>query len=149
MTSLTASVIERNVARLAGRVIAPEDHIGVDVIDIPTLARQLERVGDRLAQRWFTEAELTFGAGDCDRLAATLAGKEAVAKVLGTGIRGVVRWTTIEILRRPEGAPYVRLHAGARDRADELSLESIAISLCHEGAFAIAVANGCVSKAHR
>jgi holo-[acyl-carrier protein] synthase len=150
MTSLIASLLERDIERLADRVIAPgSEHIGVDVVDIPTLTRQLDRGGDRLAQRWFTEAELAFAAGDLDRLAATLAGKEAIAKVLGTGIRGAVRWTTIEILRRPDGAPYARLHAGARDRADELALESIAISLCHEGAIAVAIASGCASKAHR
>jgi len=90
----------------------------------------------------FTSEELSFAAGQPDRLATTLAGKEAVAKVLGTGIRGRVRWKTIEIARRPDGAPFVRLRAGARDRAAEIGVDEIAISLCHEGTVALAIASG-------
>lgn len=143
MTVATPSSIEFSLARLADGVIVPDcRHVGIDAVDIPTFSRQLDIGGPKLAKRWFTEEELSFAAGQCDRLAATLAGKEAVAKVLGTGIRGPVRWKTIEIPRRPDGAPFVRLHAGARDRAAEIGVDDVAVSLCHEGTMALAIASG-------
>jgi holo-[acyl-carrier protein] synthase len=115
-------------------------HVGVDVVNIDEFERQLATVGPRLGARWFTQEELAFCEGAEDRLAVTFAGKEAVSKVLGTGIRGEVRWKYIEIPRRPDGAPFVRLHDGAQRRADELSIKHIAVTLCHEGRLAIAVA---------
>lgn len=150
MSAATAPRIELSLARLADRAVASGSrHVGVDAVDIPTFSRQLDAGGRKLAERWFTEEELAFADGDRDRLAATLAGKEAVAKVLGTGIRGTVRWTTIEIPRRPEGAPFVRLHAGARDRADTIGVDAVAISLCHEGTVALAVASGVTTRTPR
>jgi holo-[acyl-carrier protein] synthase len=115
-------------------------NVGVDVVDIETLARLIERGGDRLAARFYTWGERNYCAGDPDRLATTLAGKEAVAKALGTGIRGGVRWTDIEILREPTGAPCVALTGTAAARAREQSVGRIALSLCHEPPVAVAVA---------
>lgn len=116
--------------------------IGVDVVESPVLARLLDKLGERLAGRLYTRAEERFCDGDADRRASTLAGKEAVAKALGTGIRGGVRWTDIEILRSQTGAPYARLHGRAADRAAELRLRDIAVSLGHEGNVAFAIAMG-------
>jgi holo-[acyl-carrier protein] synthase len=150
MSAVIVSRIELSLARLAERAVVPGSrHVGVDAVDIARFSRQLDVGGRKLAERWFTEEELAFANGDRDRLAATLAGKEAVAKVLGTGIRGAVRWKTIEIPRRAEGAPFVRLHAGARDRAHELGVDDIAVSLCHEGMTALAVASGCMARGAR
>lgn len=115
--------------------------VGVDLVDITQLERQLAAAGDRLARRWFTASERTFCGGDVDRLASTLAGKEAVAKVLRTGFRTGVRWTQIEIEREPDGSPVVVLHDVARRRAELLGLTGVAISLCHEGNLAVAVAS--------
>ena len=150
MSATAASRIELRLTRLARRTVTPGSRrIGVDAVDIPTFSRQLDAGGRKLAERWFTDEELAFADGDHDRLAATLAGKEAVAKVLGTGIRGAVRWRTIEISRRPAGAPFVRLHAGAQDRAHTIGVDDVAVSLCHEGTMALAVASGVTTKAVR
>lgn len=116
-------------------------HVGVDAVDIDAFSHQLHRGGPRLVSRWFTPTEISFCAEDHDRLATTFAGKEAVAKTLGTGIRSGVRWRQIEIARRPEGAPFVRLFGTARRRASELGIDYIAISLCHERSMAMAVAS--------
>src|SRR5262245_43229498 len=100
MTTATTRRVELSLARLVGRAVAPgAQQVGVDAVDITDFSRHLDVGGPKLAARWFTDAELQFADGDRDRLAATLAGKEAVAKVLGTGIRGPVRWKTIEVLR--------------------------------------------------
>jgi holo-[acyl-carrier protein] synthase len=62
-----------------------------------------------------------------------------VLKVLGTGIRGV-GLREVEIATRSTGEPYVRLHARALRKARDLGISSIAVSLCHEDDFALAVA---------
>jgi holo-[acyl-carrier protein] synthase len=141
-TMTKAAELERSTLNLVHEVVARGNasQIGVDVVEIDRFARQLKAAGERLAARWFTSAETDFCAGEPDRLAATLAGKEAVAKVLRSGFRGGVRWTQIEILREPAGAPYVQLRGAAAQRATLMAIERVAISLCHEGPYAVAVA---------
>jgi holo-[acyl-carrier protein] synthase len=123
------------------------DLLGVDLVNMPDFDRQLRVVGTRLRERMFTIEERDFCGQDTQRLASTLAGKEAVAKVLGTGFRSGVRWTDVEILREPTGRPYTRLSGGAQRRASELGLRKLAISLCHEPPFAVAVAAGISAEA--
>jgi holo-[acyl-carrier protein] synthase len=125
------------------------DLLGVDMVNMPDFDRQLRVVGPRLGERMFSAEERDFCEGDIERLATTLAGKEAVAKVLGTGFRAGVRFHDIQILREPAGRPYARLSGGAQRRASELGLRDVAISLCHETPFAVAVAAGVSGEAAR
>jgi holo-[acyl-carrier protein] synthase len=143
MSTASIAQMSTRVELAAGRGVLPGTaHVGVDLVEIQMLTRLLQAGGARLSARWFTPAETAFCAGEHDRLAATLAGKEATAKLLGTGFRAGVRWTDIEVLRHSDGAPYVVLRGGAHRRAQKLCIASIAISLCHEGPFAVAVASG-------
>jgi phosphopantetheine--protein transferase-like protein len=142
MSAATSELVEMTLTNLARTAVVPSaKHLGVDIVDIADFARCLDTSGPKLATRLFTNAELRFADGEHDRLAVTLAGKEAVSKVLGTGIRGTVRWKTIEVLRREDGAPFVLLHEGASERARQLGIAEIAISLCHESTLAVAVAS--------
>ena len=61
--------------------------------------------------------------------------------MLGLGVRGV-GWRDIEIVRLPTGAPSVRLHGRARTRAEQLGMGRIAVSISHEGDYAVAIAFG-------
>lgn len=146
MTTISREDIAERVLRGALRdaVLATPlfPRVGVDAVDIDALGHSLAIAGERLVARLFSSDERMFCQGDRDRFATTLAGKEAVAKVLGTGLRTGVTWQHIEILREPSGQPYVRLTGPAEARAKELGLRSLAISLCHEKplAFAVAVA---------
>ena len=56
-------------------------------------------------------------------------------------MRGV-GWTEIEILRLPTGAPAVSLHGRAARRAEQLGMGRIAVSISHEGDYAVAIAFG-------
>jgi holo-[acyl-carrier protein] synthase len=58
-------------------------------------------------------------------------------KALGTGVRGVA-WRDIEILPNPRGKPLVTLYRTAADRAAQIGLHQIDISLSHSRAYAIA-----------
>lgn len=131
------------VWRAAREVVGPgNDLLGIDMVNMADFDRQLRVVGERLYERLFTTEERDFCGHDTGRLASTLAGKEAVAKVLGTGFRAGVRFRDIEILRQPAGRPYARLSGGAQRRASELGLRNLSVSLCHEAPLAVAVAAG-------
>jgi len=91
----------------------------------------------------FTERELAACKGRPDRLAARFAAKEAVSKVLGTGI-GQVAWRDIEVVNDPAGRPDLRLDGQAAQLAGELGLHIWSVSLSHtqEQAVAFVVAAG-------
>jgi holo-[acyl-carrier protein] synthase len=81
-----------------------------------------------------------------ERLASRLAGKEAVLKALGTGIRGV-GLRDIEIVTTPVGRPTVVLHDRAAAAANRAGIERVEVSLCHEEDYALAVAVGIAESA--
>ena len=124
-------------------------YTGVDLIEIERIARAVERWGDRFLERVFTPAELAAYRARPASLAARWAAKEAVAKLLGVGLRGLggagrlenaLVWTEIEVLSDPEGRPALALHGRAAARAQALGLGPIALSLSHTREHAIASA---------
>lgn len=115
---------------------------GIDLVEVRRVERLLEKFGPRFMRRVFTPAEQAYCAGRrraAPHLAARLAGKEAVAKVLGSGL-GSVAWTDIEILNLPSGEPCVQLHGEAGRRLAALGGGKINISLTHTADLAMAVA---------
>ncbi len=111
--------------------------VGVDVIEIDRVGKALARHGTRFLGRVYTEREEKYCRGRVSELAVRFAGKEAVMKALGTGVRGV-GWREIEILPDRRGKPYVILHDRAKRRADDLGLKEFAVSLSHARAYAAA-----------
>ena len=114
---------------------------GVDLLLIERFASVLERHPERFPRRILTDRERDYCGGRLAEMAVRFAGKEAVMKCLGTGVRGV-KWREIEILANARGKPVVILHGGARERAHELGLERIEISLTHERHLVCAFAVG-------
>ncbi len=112
--------------------------VGVDAIEIWRIQRAVERFGERFLRRIYTEAERARYAHRLAELAARFAAKEAVMKALGTGVRGV-RWRDIEVLPNRRGKPLIRLYNTAAERARQLGLRHIAVSLTHSRDLAIAV----------
>lgn len=112
--------------------------VGVDIIEIERVAAVIERWQARFLERVYTEAERYYCRGRVPELAARFAGKEAISKALGTGIRGLA-WRDLEILPDPLGKPMVTLHDRARARAEHLGLRHFAISLSHSRDFAVAM----------
>jgi holo-[acyl-carrier protein] synthase len=115
--------------------------LGIDIIKIERIAAALKRFGDRFPKRVLTDAEQRYVRNRPQNFAGRWAAKEAVSKVLGLGVRGV-GWRDIEIARLPTGAPSVRLHGRAKARADQLGMGRIAVSISHEGDYAVAIAFG-------
>jgi holo-[acyl-carrier protein] synthase len=115
--------------------------LGIDIIKVERIANAIKRFGDRFPRRVLTEAEQRYVRNRPENFAGRWAAKEAVSKVLGLGVRGV-GWTEIEIERLPTGAPSVRLHRRAKRRAEQLGMGRIAVSISHEGDYAVAIAFG-------
>jgi holo-[acyl-carrier protein] synthase len=115
--------------------------LGIDIIKIERIAAAIKRFGDRFANRVLTEHEQRYVRMRPQNFAGRWAAKESVSKVLGLGVRGV-GWRDIEILRLPTGAPSVRLHGRAKTRAEQLGMGRIAVSISHEGDYAVAIAFG-------
>jgi len=112
--------------------------VGVDLIEVPRIARAVERWGVRFLRRVYTANEIALCDGRVPELAVRFAGKEAISKALGTGLVGI-DWTEMEILADFRGKPIVRLHGRARKRAEELGLHRWAISLTHTKGHAMAM----------
>ncbi len=114
---------------------------GVDAIEIKRIEGVLRRHGQRFLDRIFTPAEVRYCRGRARELAARFAAKEAVSKALGTGMRGI-RWREMEVVPDRRGKPHVRLHGAAKERARNLGIEDLAISLTHARDLAIAMVVG-------
>lgn len=112
-------------------------YTGVDLIEIRRIAGVLERYPNRFLEKIFTNGERLYSRGRAAQLASRFAGKEAVMKALGTGVRGVP-WKDIEITRKRGQAPEILLHRKALSKAKELGITRIAISLSHSREMAIA-----------
>jgi len=115
--------------------------VGVDMVEIGRIEAAMKRWGERFLRRIYTESELIICGGSVSSLSCRFAGKEAVMKALGTGVKGV-SWREIEILADNRGNPVVRLYGRAKDRAAKLSLKEFSVSLSDTRQFAIAVVIG-------
>ncbi len=110
---------------------------GIDLIEISRVRDAIERHGERLVSRVFTETEQRDSGGRFASLAARFAAKEAVAKALGCGF-GPIGWTEVEIISDGNRMPHLLLHGRARKLADELGLSNWSVSLSHTESHAIA-----------
>ncbi|MEW5921731.1 MAG: holo-ACP synthase [Bacillota bacterium] len=123
-------------------VRGPVTGVGVDLIRVARVTRAYRRRPARFLQRIFSlgeQAALAQRSNPLPSLAARFAAKEAVAKALGCGI-GPVRWNELEIMRGERGEPVVRLLGGAARLARQLGVAGVAVSLAHDGPWAIAFA---------
>jgi len=110
---------------------------GVDIIEVDRLEKINPGIRVRFIDRVYTKTEKEICGNNYACLAGRFAAKEAVAKVLGTGI-GEIRWKDIEILRGEEGQPIIKLHAKAKTKEIELEIQQWAISISHSRTLAIA-----------
>ena len=112
---------------------------GIDTIEISRVEDGIAQFGERFLNRFFTAGERADCKDEAHRLAARFAGKEAVAKALGTGI-GTVGWRDIEIRGGEAGRPNLLLHGAAAAASEALGLTEWDISLTHTQTDASAVA---------
>lgn len=115
--------------------------IGSDICSIKRIEAAYERFGGRFLDRILTSGEKKYVLSKpkdfLSRVAARFAAKEATSKALGTGLIGV-GWKEIEVVRLPSGAPTIKLHGRASQRAEEIGLAYFEVTMSHERDYAIA-----------
>jgi holo-[acyl-carrier protein] synthase len=117
--------------RKAGGVIVG---IGVDLVSLPRFAQLMERRGEAAIGRFFTAAEAERcrqSKSSLESFAARFAAQEAFFKALGTGWGLGGRWTEVEVVSAPSGAPSLRLTGRAAEAAAERGVSAIHLSLTH------------------
>jgi holo-[acyl-carrier protein] synthase len=114
---------------------------GIDIAEVPRIARSIERFGDRFIQRVFTDGEIRYcnsKANRVERYAARFAAKEAAMKAIGTGWNYGVTWRDVEVSRIPGGRPTIRFHGKAAEFANKIGARNVALSISHTEQIAIA-----------
>ena len=116
---------------------------GIDLVDCPRIEQMIQRHGERFIKRVFTDAEQSYARAnknDVEKLAGRFAAKEAILKLMGTGWRGKIAWTDIEVINNAAGQPEVSLSGEVKKIAHKLDIKHISVSITHTANFAIASA---------
>ena len=122
---------------------------GIDLVDCPRIEEMVKQHGERFVNRIFTAAEQAYAEankGRIEKLAGRFAAKEAILKLMGTGWRGKIAWTDIEVINNPAGQPEVTLDGEVKKLAEKLGIEHISVSITHTANFAIASAVALAEK---
>jgi len=116
---------------------------GIDLVETGRVAGMMKEHGDRFLNRVFTPAEVAYARStrdEIEKLSGRFAAKEAVLKLVGTGWRGKIAWTDIEVINNAMGQPEVTLSGEVAEIARKLGIAHISISITHTANFAIASA---------
>ena len=119
---------------------------GIDIIETDRMRQSVSEHGQRFLDRVFTPAEQRYCARNQKRyfehLAGRFAAKEAVLKVLGTGWRGGIAWTDVEVTKETSGQPKIVLTGECARIAKQQGIERWMISISHIETHATASAIG-------
>jgi len=102
--------------------------IGIDMVEIDRVEKAC--MSQAFSVRIYTENELDVCGGKAESLAGRFAVKEAVAKALGIGFRGI-KPLEIETLRDELGKPMVNLYGEAEKQFKALGGRAIHVSITH------------------
>ena len=114
---------------------------GVDLAEVGRIEASIKRFGDRFVRRIYTPLEIAYAerkANRYERYAARFAAKEAGMKAIGTGWKHGVRWRDFEVVNLPSGKPTLRFYGKAAEFAEQLGVKSVALSITHTKATALA-----------
>ncbi len=118
---------------------------GIDIIECERIRQVWDRHGDRFLRRVFTPREIDYcltKKNPLPHLAGRFAAKEAVLKVLGTGWRGAILWTDVEVTHAASGQPCIVLTGHSAQVARQMSISAVQISISHTRNYAAASAIG-------
>jgi holo-[acyl-carrier protein] synthase len=118
---------------------------GIDLIECSRIEHIHREHPERFLARILTENERRYCERHKDsvpRIAGRFAAKEAILKVLGTGWKGDISWTDIEVINDPSGQPHVTLSGPCARIAAELGITRILLSITHTQNYAAASAIG-------
>jgi holo-[acyl-carrier protein] synthase len=115
--------------------------IGTDIVRVARMAEDIERFGDRFAERILTDHELSEYRATERRahfLAKRFAAKEAAAKAMGTGFSQGIHLRQVSVTHDPQGKPLLEFSGAARDFLDRHGIRLSHVSLADEEDHAVA-----------
>lgn len=115
--------------------------IGTDIVEVSRIEDSLLRFGEAFAQRILTEREwqaFELSQTKARFLAKRFAAKEAFAKALGTGLRGVATFQNIGVAHDDLGKPVLDLSPVLQELLDQRSIRFQHLSISDEKALAVA-----------
>ena len=119
---------------------------GIDIVETQRIRALVEHHGEHFLNRVFTAEEQRYCAANPKRyfehLAGRFAAKEAVLKVIGTGWRGGIAWTDVEVVKESSGQPRIVLSGECLRVAREQGIERWLVSISHIETHATASAIG-------
>ena len=118
---------------------------GIDLIECARIAKVFENHGERFLDRVLTPAEQERAKQYKDPvpfIAGRFAAKEAILKMIGTGWRGGIAWTDMEVLPDSRGRPVVTVTGETARLAGKLGIQRILLSITHTEHHAAASAIG-------
>ena len=118
---------------------------GIDLVECARIAKVLGDHRERFLERVLTRSEQARLAEFKDPLpyiAGRWAAKEAILKMIGTGWRGGIAWTDMEVLPDRMGRPTVTLLGETARIAAELGISQVLLSITHTADHAAASAIG-------
>jgi len=86
--------------------------IGIDIIEINRIKKNIEKHGDKFLSRVFTSNEIDYclpKSNKYQHFAARYAAKEAVYKALASGCQEGLSWQDVEISNEPNGMPVANV----------------------------------------
>ena len=115
--------------------------IGTDIVRVPRIQQDLERFGERFAERILTDKELAEFRKVKHRanfLARRFAAKEAAVKALGTGFSQGIHLHEISVAHDDLGKPLLEFSGRALGFLREKGIAMAHVSLADEADHAVA-----------
>ena len=123
---------------------------GIDIVETARIRKLVDDHGQHFLDRVFTPAEQSYCSLNPKRyyehLAGRFAAKEAVLKVIGTGWRGGIAWTDVEVTKESSGQPKIALTGECRRIARQQGISRWHISISHIETHATASAIGLLGE---
>jgi len=110
--------------------------IGIDLVKIDRITKFQERFGDKALKKFLDIDEIKLASSQ-NSIAGFWASKEAISKALGLGISKNCSFFDIKIHKNEKNAPSFTL---SKHLIEEFKITDTALSITHDGEYAIAVA---------
>ncbi len=117
---------------------------GIDIVEVGRIADSIDNFGDKFLNRVYTTLEKKYCESRKEKitsLAGRFAAKEAVLKMLGTGLSNN-SWQDIEIKNDLQGKPEVFLSGQALSHCEKIGIKKVHLTISHEKNYAVAQAIG-------
>lgn len=107
--------------------------IGTDIIEVERILRLIQK-DDFFKLKVFTELEIQYcesKKSKAESYAARFAAKEAMFKAMGTGWRGEMKFTDVEVYNDELGKPFIRTYGAVTEYLSLKNIQNIHVSMSH------------------